>query len=247
MSAQRPVVEIDRVTFSYDDAGAGEPVLEDVTLRIEEGDFLGVIGPNGGGKTTLLKIILGLLAPRRGSVKVFGRPPAKVRHRLGYVPQFASIDPTVPANALDIVLMGRLKLSSWGYRFGRSHVDAAMEALRQTATEDLARRPIAALSGGQRQRILIARALAAEAQMLLLDEPTRGVDLHREREILELLERLNERMPIVLVSHDIPMVAAHLGSAVCVNRTLTRHAARDVSPQMIEEMYHGHGHGAEVG
>ncbi len=234
----RPIVaELDHVTFSYQ-AAAG-PALQDASLRIESGDFLGIIGPNGGGKTTLLKILLGLLEPREGTVRVFGKPPAEVRQRIGYVPQHAAIDPSVPATALDVVLMGRLRLSSWGATFGRAHVAAAEDALRLTATRDLAQRPIAELSGGQRQRVLIARALAAEAELLLLDEPTQGVDLHREREVLELLERLNATMPIVMVSHDVHLVAAHLKTAVCVNRTLERYAAGDVSPEIIEKMYHG--------
>ncbi len=241
----RPAAELDHVTFSYHPGVAG-PALEDVSLRIEATDFLGVIGPNGGGKTTLLKILLGLLEPQKGTVKVFGRRvdltgPAEVRQRIGYVPQHASIDPSVPATALDVVLMGRLRLSSWGATFARAHVVAAEDALRLTGTRELARRPIAELSGGQRQRVLIARALASEAELLLLDEPTQGVDLHREREVLELLERLNATMPIVMVSHDVNLVAAHLKSAVCVNRTLERYSADEVSPEIIEQMYHGSG------
>ena len=213
--------------------------MQDVSLRIEARDFLGIIGPNGGGKTTLLKILLGLLEPQQGTVRVFGQKPAQARHRVGYVPQHAAIDPSVPATALDIVLMGRLRLTSWGSRFGAIHVDAALQAMRLTATDDLAKRPIAELSGGQRQRVLIARALAAEADLLILDEPTQGVDLHRERKVLELLERLNESMPIVMVSHDVHLVAVHLKSAACVNRTLRRYPANEVSREIIEAMYHG--------
>ncbi|MCP3958399.1 MAG: ABC transporter ATP-binding protein [bacterium] len=239
MGEQDPVADLEHVTFSYGN-GAAPPVLSDVTLRIEARDFVGVIGPNGGGKTTLLQILLGLIMPQQGSVRVFGQPPAAVRHRVGYVPQHASIDPAVPATALDIVLMGRLRLSSWGPRFGTAHKDAAMEALALTGTRDLSRRAIAELSGGQRQRVLIARALAAEAELLLLDEPTQGVDLHREREVLDLLARLNETMPIVMVSHDVHMVSAHLKGAICVNRTVERYAASEVSPEVIEHMYHGH-------
>ncbi len=232
-----PIAELERVTFSY--RRGAPPALRDVSLRIGARDFVGVIGPNGGGKTTLLKILLGLLELQEGTARVFGKPPAAVRHRVGYVPQHAAIDPSVPATALDIVLMGRLRLSSWGPRFGSEHIDAAMEALGSTGTQDLSRRTIAELSGGQRQRVLIARALAAEAELLLLDEPTQGVDLHREREVLEVLERLNATMPIVMVSHDVHMVAAHLRSAICVNRTVECYAASDVSPEIIERMYHG--------
>ena len=239
MSEQSPIAVLERVTFRY---GHGDtPVLRDVDLRIEARDFVGVIGPNGGGKTTLLRLISGEL-----SARVFGRPPAAVRHRVGYVPQHAVIDPAVPATALDIVLMGRLRLSSWGPRFAPAHLDAAMEAMTLPGPQDLSRRAIRELSGGQRQRVLIARALAAEAELLLLDEPTQGVDLHREREVLELLERLNESMPIVMVSHDVHMVAAHLKSAFCVNRTVERYVAREVSPEVIEHMYHGRAETAEA-
>ncbi len=231
-----PIAELDRVTFHY--PGVTVPALEDACLEIGDRDFLGVIGPNGGGKTTLLKILLGLLVPGHGTVKVFGQSPSRVRQRVGYVPQHAAIDPSVPATALDVVLMGRLRLSSWGPTFSSAHRAAAADALALTGTLDLAERPIAELSGGQRQRVLIARALAAEAELLLLDEPTQGVDLHREREVLELLEQLNETMPIVMVSHDVHLVAAHLKSAVCVHRTLERYPAHEVSPEIIERMYH---------
>lgn len=234
-----PIVEVAGLTFTYPSDLHGEPVLEDVDLRIAGDDFLGIIGPNGGGKTTLLKLLLGLLEPQRGRVRVFGQRPARVRSRVGYVPQQAQIDARVPADALDVVLMGRLSRSSWGPRFGRVHVEAGMEALRQTGTEALARRPISALSGGQRQRILIARALAAEAGLLLLDEPTTGIDHHNERALMELLLRLNERMPIVMVSHDISLVSAHLKRVACVNRHLTCHQPQEVSPTGLASLYHG--------
>lgn len=239
MTLPPPVAELDRVTFRYGSSGSEPAVLQDVSLRIEDRDFLGVIGPNGGGKTTLLKILLGLLEPQQGSVTVFGQKPARARRRVGYVPQHATIDPSVPATALDVVLMGRLRLTSWGARFGAAHVEAARRAMRLTATDELEGRRIAELSGGQRQRVLIARALAADADLLILDEPTQGVDLHRERKALELLEELNESMPIVMVSHDVHLVASHLKRAACVNRTLRCYPAHEVSRDVIEAMYHG--------
>lgn len=232
------IVEISHVTFGYPPYAV--PVLEDVSLRVEPDDFLGIIGPNGGGKTTILKIMLGLLKPQRGTVRVFGCTPSQVRSRIGYVPQRARIDPLAPANVLDVVLMGRLNRSSWGPRYRRTHIDAAMEALRQTQTQDLATRPIATLSGGQRQRVLIARALAGDAQLLLLDEPTAGVDAHMEHGLTDLLHQLNKRLPIVLVSHDISFVSTHLKRIACLNRKMTCHAAHEVSQQVISEMYHGH-------
>jgi zinc transport system ATP-binding protein len=200
------------------------------------------VGPNGGGKTTLLRVLLGLLEPQQGSVRIFGEEPAVVRSRVGYVPQQATIDASVPAVVRDVVIMGRLSRSSWGPSFGPEQMAAAQSALEQAGATDLAGRRFGELSGGQQQRILIARALAADAELLILDEPTTGVDLHRERELLELLHRLNQSLPIILVSHDVTLVSAHLKSAAWVNRTLTSYAARELSPEVIERIFHEEGH-----
>ena len=239
MTEEPPVVELRGVTFGYAPEGAIQPVLEDVSLAIGPREFLGVIGPNGGGKTTLLKIILGLLAPQRGSVTVFGQTPVAARQRIGYVPQHARVDPMVPANVLDVVLTGRLGRSSWGLRYGRRHEEAALAALEQTEMAPLARRRIGTLSGGQRQRVLIARALAADAELLLLDEPTAGVDPHMERGLTDLLHRLNHRLPIVIVSHDVSFVSTHLKRVACLNRRLTCHPASEISWEAVAPMYHG--------
>jgi zinc transport system ATP-binding protein len=184
-------------------------------------------------------VLLGLLEPQRGTVRVLGSSPAEVSSRVGYVPQHALIELQVPAEVLDVVLMGRLSLDSWGPRFGRKHIEAAHQAMELTGTADLAGRRFGELSGGQRQRILIARALAGNAELLLLDEPTTGVDIHRERELLELLHRLNRHLPIVLVSHDVTLVSSHLKRAAWVNRTVTCFPAGELSPEVIESIYHG--------
>ncbi|MDY7110418.1 MAG: ABC transporter ATP-binding protein [Planctomycetota bacterium] len=239
MADDGAIVELKGVWYGYPPHALSMPVLEDVDLQIGPGDFLGVIGPNGGGKTTLLKIILGFLRPQRGTVSVLGGRPQKVSRRIGYVPQNARIDLAAPASVLDVVRMGRLGVSSWGCRFGREDTEAAMAALERTQTADLADRPIAHLSGGQRQRVLIARALAGEAKLLLLDEPTAGVDAHIERGLTDLLHRLSERMPIVLVSHDVSFISRHLKRVACLNHRLTTHAAHEVSAEVIAQMYHG--------
>ena len=236
MNRPQPVAVLDGVEFFYE---RSTPVLEDVNLEVESKDFLGLVGPNGGGKTTLLKILLGLIEPTRGTVRLLGRSPAEVRQRVGYVPQVARIDLSLSANVLDVVLMGRLSKSSWGPRFGKDDLSAADSALDRAGARDLERRRFGELSGGQRQRVLIARALAADAEILLLDEPTTGVDFHRERELLDLLHRLNERIPIVLVSHDIALVSTHLKRAAWVQKTVTCYEASELSLAMIEELYHG--------
>ena len=234
------VVEVAGLSFGYASDQSTPPVLQDVDLVIEARDFLGIVGPNGGGKTTLLKIILGLLTPQSGSVTVFGLSPFQARRQVGYVPQHAQVDPSIPADVLDVVLTGRLSESMWGPRYARADVDIARESLRKTDTEDLARRPIGTLSGGQRQRVLIARALASDSKLLLLDEPTAGVDAHMERGLLDLLKQLNESIPIVMISHDISFVSAHLKRVACLNNTLTCHAADQISDDVVATMYHGH-------
>ncbi len=238
-TASNPIAEIANVTFGYPPAGADRPVLEDVTLTIEPCDFLGVIGPNGGGKTTLLKLILGFLRPQRGTVRIFNQSPSRMRHRIGYVPQHATVDASVPADVLDIVLTGRLNSSSWGPWFGRGEVEASMAALEQVHIADLARRPLGTLSGGQRQRVLIARALVARPHLLLLDEPTANVDAHVEAGLTDLLHQLNHELAIVMVSHDVSFVSAHLKRVACLNRRISVHPADEISPDIIARMYGG--------
>lgn len=247
-------VEVEGVSFSFNDAAAPRSVLDRVTLRIEPRDFVGIIGPNGGGKTTLLRLILGLLEPQEGRIEIFGEPPARARRWIGYVPQRAALNLSAPATVLDVVLMGRLAHRPWGFRYQRSDHEAAHAALRQSGVDDLAERPIAALSGGQRQRVLIARALCAEAKLLLLDEPTSGVDAQAERGLTELLHRLNEWLAVVVVSHDIAFVSTQVKRVACLNRTLSIHRPQDVTGESLAAMYgdavrlvdhHAHCHAVE--
>ncbi|MFO0875150.1 MAG: metal ABC transporter ATP-binding protein [Phycisphaerales bacterium] len=239
MSATPPIVDLRDVSFSWRPQSAPRAVLDRVTLSIGARDFVGIIGPNGGGKTTLLRIVLGLLEPQEGRVTVFGLPPRAARPRIGYVPQRAAVNVGAPASVLDVVLMGRLGRRPWGFRFGRLDRSAAMAALERTGVADLARRSIGALSGGQRQRVLIARALCGDARLLLLDEPTAGVDAEAERGLTDLLQRLNEQMPIVVVTHDIAFVSTQVGIVACLNRTLSLHEPRNVTGEALATMYGG--------
>ena len=229
-----PFIEIRDLSYSYGNA----PVLAGVNLVLEGQEFAAVVGPNGGGKTTLLKLILGLLTPVEGQVRVFGVPPRQARGRIGYMPQHVQVDLSFPVTVLDVVLMGRLGRGGgvWG-AYGRRDRQAALQALDQVGLAELAGRPFRALSGGQRQRILIARALAGEPELLLLDEPTANVDVVGEREVFDLLQELNRCIPIVVVSHDLGFVSPYVGKVVCVNRQVVTHPTSEVTGEVISQIY----------
>lgn len=238
--ASIPPIEVDGLSFRYH--GSPEHALNDVSFNIAGREWVGLLGPNGGGKTTLLTLLLGLLRPDQGRILVFGEPPSRARLRVGYVPQDAGVDPSVPASVLDVVLLGRLNRASWGPGYSRDDRERAMAALDETQTADLADRAWRTLSGGQRQRVLIARALAAEADLLLLDEPTTGIDTHREKALLRLLEELNQRLPIVMVSHDTALVSHHMDRAIWIDRTAREIDVNDLGPERLEHLFHGEGH-----
>jgi zinc transport system ATP-binding protein len=227
------VIEIENLSFAYD----GFTVLQDVTLRIKGREFICMVGPNGGGKTTLLKIILGLLQPDSGLVRVFGEPPEHARQRIGYVPQHAMVDPAFPVTALDVVLMGRINKKKRFRLFGRKDTAAAMEALAAMELSDSAARPFSGLSGGQRQRVLIARALVGDPELLLLDEPTASLDLHVENEFYEMLREINKRLTVIIVSHDLGFVTPFATSVVCVKKTVAIHPTSELSGATISELY----------
>jgi zinc transport system ATP-binding protein len=238
-------IDIEDLAFSY----PGTPVLAGVNLCIERGDFVCMIGPNGGGKTTLLRLVLGLLVPTQGTVRVLGQAPVEARRRIGYMPQRVELDPQFPVRALDVVLMGCLRPGRVG-PFTRSDKARAAAALGEVGLASYARRPFSALSGGQRQRVLIARALACEPELLLLDEPTANLDPLVQDEMNELLRKLNEHLTIVIVSHDVGFVIRHVKTVVCVNRDVVVHSSEEITGDSIRSLYghevrlvqHGHGH-----
>ncbi|WP_295883900.1 ABC transporter ATP-binding protein [uncultured Thiohalocapsa sp.] len=256
-SAAPPAIDIAGVHFAYGEV----PVLEDVSLTVAAGEFLGIVGPNAGGKSTLLKLILGLLKPSAGRIRVLGEPPRRARRHIGYVPQYPGFARDFPISVEDVVLMGRFGLgaglgSGLGGRLGpwtRNDRAAAAAALDEVEALDLRRRQIGTLSGGQLQRVLLARALVGEPNLLILDEPTANIDQRLEGEIFELLAQLNRRLTIVVVSHDIAFISAYVSRVACLNRTLVCHATDSINGRIIEDLYgehvrriqhaHGHGHG----
>ena len=208
------------------------PALKAINLEIEDGEFLGLIGPNGSGKTTLIKVILGLLKPDRGRVTVFGSPPDKLgraRSLIGYVPQRSQSDWSFPISVLDVVMMGRYGRIGLFRRPSSVDEEIALKSLEAVQMREYARRHLAQLSGGQQQRVMIARALAAEPRLLLLDEPAAGVDIHGEEQFYGLLKELKEKhgLTIVVVTHDIAVVSSHVEKLACLNQTLYIHASPD--------------------
>jgi zinc transport system ATP-binding protein len=233
MSRAQSVVAFEDVSFSY----GSVPVLERITFDIAQDDFMGIVGPNGSGKTTLVKIILGLLEPDAGGVTVFGEPPRRARKRIGYVPQHAGYDRDFPASVEDLVLTGRLGRIGLARRYAATDRDKARAALADLDMAGLVGRPVGALSGGERQRALVARALVGDPELLILDEPTASVDNRVEKHFYELLKVLNQRMPIVLVTHDLGFVSTYMTRVACVNRYLAVKPAIEVDHTHVEAMY----------
>lgn len=233
-SISEPQVEINNLFGGYDH----ETVLEDINLSIWENDFIGLIGPNGGGKTTLLKIILGLLPPKKGQVQVMGQPPRKGRQHIGYVPQFAVFDSDFPISVYDVVKMGRLSKKRVLKPLTKNDDSIIEEKLEWVDMLEYKNRGIRELSGGQRQRVYIARALATEPDLLLLDEPTISVDFESRAKIYELLHEINlQGVTILLVSHDLNVISRYVKSIGCLNRQLHYHGEKEITEDMLKAGY----------
>lgn len=214
----------------------GRSVLEDINLKVMEKDFLGIIGPNGGGKTTLLKVIAGLIRPQRGTIRIKGENRVKPGY-VGYVPQYAYFDYDFPITVEEVVLSGRL-MHKRGRRFSGDDYRIAYAMLEKVEMYDCRKRQIGELSGGERQRVLVARALAVEPEILLLDEPTASADQSFAAGFYELLRDLNRDITIILVSHDITAVSRYVKTLACLNRTLYYSEDKILTPELIEKVYH---------
>lgn len=236
-----PVIELRDVSFAYD----GPDVLTNVDLTVRTGDFLAILGPNGGGKTTLVKLILGLLAPRSGRVRVLGADPLTVRPAVGYVPQHAKVQPSFPITVREVVLLGLRRETGLfaGRRWpgqGPAELRKTMDTLRMVDMVDLADRRFDALSGGQKQRVLVARALVSEPALLLFDEPTSNIDPQGKVCLFDLLSALSRNITIVMVSHDLISASSRITGLAAVNRTLIQSDGRDLTPAMLELIYGTH-------
>ena len=227
------IVRLENVWFSYDSL----PVLEDINFSIRQDDFIGIIGPNGGGKSTLLKIVLGLVTPSSGSVTVFGESPQRGRREIGYVPQYNLYDRDFPISVWDAVLMGRSARTGMMKRYGSADKNATRDALEKVGMYTHSHRQVGRLSGGEQQRVFIARALVSAPRLLLLDEPTASVDVNMQAEFYELLEKLKNEMAIALVSHDVGTVSIYVDQIACMNRRLFYHGTKEISTEALETTY----------
>lgn len=226
------VIDIKDLSFAYDK----QTILENINLSVEEKDFLAIIGPNGGGKSTLLKLILGIITPQKGSVSVLGKKPSKSLTHIGYVPQNTNVNIDFPIKVIEVVMMGHVGSKRPLFGYGKDELLCAMGALAQVGMENFAQTKIGALSGGQRQRVMIARALCAHPQILILDEPTSSIDITGQKEIYELIKTLNENITILVVSHDISVILEYASKAAHVNKGLSYH---DISDKT--QTFHTHG------
>lgn len=226
-------IEVENVYFRYETT----PILEEINFKVEEKDFVGIIGPNGGGKTTLIKILIGLLKPEKGTVKIFGEPISKQNKYVGYVPQLFNFDDNFPINVSDVVLMGRLKPGSLLTKAKNKDQKIVEECLAKVDMLQYKNELIGNLSGGQKQRVLIARALSVQPKILILDEPTASVDSKAGRNFYELLRKLNEDITIIMVSHDIGVISQYVKKIACLNKKLVFHNSKEISREMLEATY----------
>lgn len=229
------VIQTDQLSFFYDQK---TPTLEKVCIEIKEKEFIAVFGPNGGGKTTLLKLMLGLLKPTEGKIWLLGDAPEKTRHLVGYVPQRIKFDKDFPITTLDVVMMGALhQLTPWG-RYPKGTKGLAEQMLETVGLSHRKEALFGSLSGGEAQRALIARALMAKPQLLILDEPTAHIDDEGERLVYELLATLNKEMTILMVTHDLQTVVSRVNRLLCVQTQVTSLQTSTVCEHFALGLYH---------
>ncbi len=229
-----PALNIRNLTVSY----GNNVALSNISFSVDDGDFLGIIGPNGGGKSTLLKAILNLVPACSGEVFVYGQKNGSHDVKIGYVPQFALMDKQFPITVIEVVLTGRLpKKPTPFHKYSEQDIYVAEKVLNNVGIPHLAQRKISDLSGGEFQKVLIARALAQKPKILLLDEPTASVDTASRRQIFSLLDKLNSKMTIIFVTHDLLAVSSHVKSLACLNNTLVFHGEPELTDSVVQRLY----------
>jgi len=222
------------LTFSYGNA----TILDNASFTIETGSFVGIFGPNGGGKTTLLKLLMGFLRPTKGQISLFQLPPQQARSLIGYVPQALSCDKQFPISTLEVVLMGQLSTLRWWGGYSKEVQKNAYDILESLGLSSEAHKPFGALSGGQAQRALIARALMGKPQILLLDEPTANIDTAAQQEIYKILKTLSPSITILMVSHDLQTILDRAEKLLCVQRQVTTLLPKEVCQHFALGLYH---------
>lgn len=223
------IIELKDIVAGYGD----EVILRDVNLSVAEQDFIGVIGPNGGGKTTLVKVMLGLLKPMSGKVIIHSNDDLKNRRIIGYLPQITRTDQKFPISVLDVVLSGLADSVKLFKRFSKQEISKANTLLQQMGIESLSKKNIGDLSGGQMQRVFLCRAIISDPKLLILDEPNTFVDNKFENDLYSSLKTLNKRMAIVMVSHDVGTIAYYIKTIACVNRALHYHQSNEISQEQM--------------
>lgn len=227
------LIEVKGLKASYDK----KTVLRDINLTVYEHDFLGIIGPNGGGKTTLIKLIMGLLNPDEGSIQYFRNGIAVDKISIGYLPQYNAIDKKFPISVYDVILSGLSGKKSFFSNFTDEHHAQVREIIQRMGLEGLEKKAIGQLSGGQMQRALLGRAIVANPEVVILDEPNTYIDQRFESRLYEILSEMNKERTIILISHDIGTVISNVKSIACVNETLDYHPDSEVSTDWLEEKF----------
>lgn len=225
------IIKIENLSAGYEN----KTVLHDINLEVAEKDFLGIIGPNGGGKTTLMKVILGLLEPTEGKITYYDNGILTERLEIGYLPQYNSIDKKFPISVYEVILSGLNRQKNLFRRFTKEHHERVKETISMMGLEGMENKPIGELSGGQMQRALLGRAIVSDPKAIILDEPNTYIDKRFEARLYSLLEEINKERTIILVSHDIGSVLQNVKSIACVNGTLDYHPQSEVSAEWIEE------------
>lgn len=230
----KTAISLSKLSFSYDHTS----ILENISLRIPQGSFVGIIGPNGGGKTTLLKLLMGFLIPTKGTISLFNETPVKARTRIGYVPQFHRFDKEFPITVEEIVLLGALSKASLFGIYPKSVRAQALELLKEFDLLKHAKKTFGSLSGGMAQKALLARALLSDPDLLLLDEPTANIDAPTSLAILDKLERLKGKKTILLVTHDLKTVAEKVDQVLCVQQGVTSYLPEEICKHFAFGLYH---------